>query len=228
MVGRQAKIKLNPSIKVNVDQAQLIEYNMVAVFKELRYTQVLSELARRLLPDHPAPLITEIPGQLLAVVYPDRRIECQFTNRRVLVTDKRSVTPGENPFGLVTLNALEAVSRSSGGDQAIVAYGYNYVLRLKEAGPTHYISTRFFSDTTKISHAFGGELQSIEFTAAVSIATAHCLASVTLRPAPNAAEVIEATVNYHYDGQSPALSAEEISRQVATKYDEFAQALRQL
>lgn len=74
---------------VNVDMAQLTEYNMAVVFRSLGFGQILSQLARRLLPKHPSPLIMETPNQIPAIVHPDRRIDCQFADRRVRVAEKR-------------------------------------------------------------------------------------------------------------------------------------------
>lgn len=213
---------------MNVDQAKLNEYNMVVVFRELRFTQVLTELARRLLPEHPSPLITEIPSRLLSVVYPDRGIDCQFANRRVQVRDKRGGIPGENPFPVIALNAIEAASQSSGGHEGIVAYGFNYTLHLREGQAANYLSARFFSNATKISQAFAGELRQIGFVAAISIPERRCLAKLTLMPVADAADLIEVVVNYHYEGQSPPLLSQGLTQQTATQYDEFLRVLREI
>lgn len=200
----------------------------MVVFREIRFTQVLSELARRLLPDHPSPLITEIPSQLLAVVYQDRRIACQFANRRVQITDKRGQIPGEKPLTTVAVNAIEAASQSSGGRKEIVAYGYNYTVHLTEPAAANFISARFFSDATKVSSAFKGELQGIGFEATINIPQRQCQVNFALAPVPNTVNLIQTVINYHYEGQSPPHSAEELSQQVAAQYDEFLQVLRQL
>lgn len=211
---------------MNVDTARLIEYNMVVVFRDLRFGQILSELARRLLPEHPSPLITEIPNQLLAVVYPDRQIECQFANRRVQVTDKRRVDPGEHPFPLIASNAIDAAVQSSGRD--IAAYGYNYVVHLQENAPAQYIASRFFQNADVIAEAVGGQLTSIGFTAQAHVPQEGCLLSINLGPVPNTQDLIQATVNYHYEGQSPADAALAIGDQVAALYKRFVDALHRL
>lgn len=81
---------------MDTSAAKLIECNVIMVFRELRFGQILNELARRLLPDYPTPLITEVPGQVLAVVFPDKRIQCQFANLQVRVTDTRGVAVADH------------------------------------------------------------------------------------------------------------------------------------
>ncbi len=206
--------------------AKLTGYNLVVVFEELRFGAPLNELARRLLPGHPAPLITEIPDQVLAVIYPERQIQCQFANRRVEVRDGRGVDPGIDPFGTVAINAIEAAARASG--KPIVAYGYNFDVNLSlgEDDPATFLRSRFLKDPHTLSQAFGGEVKAVGIKA--SIHRSDCEANFDVEPLDGKIGLVKAHVNYHYEGKSPPQQADMLVTQIRERYNEFLQALRQL
>lgn len=214
---------------MNTDQAKPIEYNIVVVFKEMRFTQVLDELAIKILPEHPAPLITKIPGQLLSIIYPDRNIHCQFANKRVQVSDKRGLTPGEHPFGLIASGAIKAAYYpAEKREDKIVSYGYNYAINLKQNEATSFISSRFFSNCDKIQNVFKGNLRSVGFETNIFISQKNCLAKFVLNSQAGISDIIIATINFHYESQIPPDTAEEINQQATSQYDEFFQILEKL
>jgi hypothetical protein len=207
--------------------AALAYYNIVVVFRELKFGPVLSELARKLLHGHPSPLITEIPNQVLAVVYPDRQIQCQFANRRVDVRDSRGTTPGAEPFPQVVINAVDAAREASG--EKIVAYGYNYELDmpLGEGDAGAFLRTTFLKRPGEIGDAFGGTVAAVGISASVTL-PGGCQATFGIGPIPERVGYAKAHVNYHYDSDKlpsdPVALAEEVER----KYQEFRAALERL
>jgi len=210
---------------VDTRNASLIQYNIVVVFQELRFGQVLYELARNLLPGHPSPLITEIPNQLLVVVYPDRKLQCQFANRRVEVRDNRDVGPGTEPFSQVAVKAVEAASQASGCN--IVAYGYNYVVQLPIGqDPGQFIRTRFFKSPETLGDAFGGEVGSVGIKASIKLA--DCKAIFDIEPVPDRPELIKAHANYHYERTKLPTDANALTEEIQQKYDEFKAAMERL
>jgi len=212
---------------VDTANATLVYYNIVVVFRELKFGPMLSEPARRLLEGHPSPLITEIPNQVLAVVYPDRQIQCEFADRRVKVTDGRGTEPGAEPFAQVVINATQAAGRASAAQ--IVAYGYNYELHIpvgeEDAGA--FLRTRFLSEAAKIGQAFGGTVGPVGISASVRLAD-DCQANFGIEPIPERPGYAKAHVNYHYEGKSPSLQSDELSAQAREKYQEFRAALGRL
>lgn len=207
--------------------ATLVYYNIVVVFRELKFGPVLSELARKLLHGHPSPLITEIPNQLLAVVYPDRQIQCEFANRRVKVTDGRGTEPGAEPFAQVAFSATNAASQASAAEP--VAYGYNYELHIpvgeQDAGA--FLRARFLRQHNEIGEAFGGTLDAVLIGASVRLAHDR-QANFDIEPIPERPGYAKAHVNYHYDKKSPPLGAEALTAEVRQKCDEFRAALERL
>jgi hypothetical protein len=213
--------------RVDTANATLVYYNIVVVFSELKFGPVLSELARKLLHGHPSPLITEIPNQVLAVVYPDRQIQCEFANRRVKVTDNRGTEPGAEGFAQVVVNATNAVTHASGAE--IVAYGYNYELHIpvgdQDAGA--FLRARFLRQHNEIGQAFGGSVEGVLIGASVSLGH-DCQANFEIQPIPERPGYAKAHVNYHYDKKSPPLELETLGAEARQKCDEFRAALERL
>ena len=213
--------------RLDTSGVRLASYNFVVVFEELPIGAVLHELARRLLPEHPSPLITEIPDQLLAVIYPERQLQCQFANRRVDVRDGRGVEPGIEPYGTVAINAVDSAKRASG--KGIVAYGYNFDVHLPLPGddPASFLKARFLSDPQKLGRAFDGDVRSVGVKA--SIQQADRQANFDIEPlADGGRGLIKARVNYHYEGGEPPLDAQALVTQVRERYEEFLAALGRL
>lgn len=212
---------------VDTANATLAYYTIVVVLRELKFGPMLSEPARRLLHGHPSPLITEIPNQVLAVVYPDRQIQCEFANRRVKVTDSRGTEPGADPFAEVVINATNAASQASAAE--IVAYGYNYELHIpvgeEDAGA--FLRTRFLRQASGIGEAFGGTVGAVGISVSVKLAD-DCQANFDIGPIPERPSHAKAHVNYHYERKSPPLEPEGLSAQAREKYDEFRAALEKL
>jgi hypothetical protein len=213
--------------RVDTTNATLAYYNIVVVFPDLKFGPALSELARKLLHGHPSPLITEIPNQVLAVVYPDRQIQCQFANRRVDVRDSRGTTPGAEPFPQVVVNAVDAAREASGKEP--VAYGYNYELDMplgeRDAGAV--LRTTFFKRPSDIGDAFGGTVGAVGISASVTLPDG-CQANFEIVPIPERAGYARAHVNYHYESGKPPSDPAALTQEVERKYDEFRVALDRL
>lgn len=207
--------------------AALASYNIVVVFRELKFGRVLSELARKLLQGHPSPLITEIPDQVLAVVYPDRQIQCQFANRRVDVRDNRGTTPGTEPFPQVAINAVNAAREASGAE--IVAYGYNYELDmpLGEGDAGAFLRTTFLKRPSEIGDAFGGTVGAVGISASVTL-PGGCRASFDIGSIPERPAYAKAHVNYHYERMEPPTDAGALAEEAEHRYGEFRAALEKL
>lgn len=210
---------------VDTRNAKLIYCNVVVVFRELRFGQVLYELARKLLPEHPSPVITEIPNQLLVVVYPERKLQCQFANRRVEVRDNRGIDPGSDPFSSVVMKAVEAASEASSAP--IVAYGYNYDVQLpigQDGG--QFIRARFFQKPEDLSHAFEGQVGNVGIKAAIKLADGQ--ANFAIEAVPDQPNLVRAHINYHYEERTRPPDATALTEEIQQKYDEFKAAMERL
>lgn len=193
----------------------------------MKFGQVLYELARDLLPGHPAPLITEVPNQVLAVVYPDRQLKCQFANRRVDIADARGSEPGTDPFVQVAMNAIGAARQAGGAQIPVVAYGYNYDVQLTlRMDSGDFLRSRFFSNPEALGSAFNGTVEAVGIK--VSVKTADCQANFDIEPILGQAKSVKAHVNYHFEGKAPPQEAEALAEQVMEKYRHFRQALERL
>ncbi|MFQ5880089.1 MAG: hypothetical protein ACE5IZ_07960 [Dehalococcoidia bacterium] len=212
---------------LDISGAKLAGYNLVVVFEELPIGAILHEMARRLLPEHPSPLITEIPDQLLTVIYPQRQIQCQFANRRVDVRDRRGMDPATEPFSTVAINAVEAATTASG--KPVVAYGYNFDVHLPLQGddPAVFLKARFLTDPNKLGQAFGGDVKTVGIKA--SIHRSDSQANFDIEPLLDGQTgLIKAHVNYHYERRKPPAQATELVTQIQERYQEFLTALQRL
>ncbi len=183
-------------------------------------------MTRRLFPGHPSPLITEIPDQLLAVVYPERQIQCQFANRRVDVRDGRGLDPGTDPFAMIAINAIEAARHASGQD--IIAYGYNFDVNLPLEGdePAAFLRMRFLNQPQRLGEAFGGEVHRVGISA--SVQRGQSQANFEIAPLGDGTGLLAARVNYHYEPGQPPENIESLSTEVRDRYGEFLAALERL
>lgn len=213
-------------VHLDTADARLVGYNIIVVLEELRFGAPLNELARRLLPGHPSPLITEIPDQLLAVIYPDKQIQCQFANRRVVVSDARGVDPGTEPFATIAIKASEAASTASG--KGTVAYGYNFDVYLPLTGsdPSAFVKDRFLTKPGQIAAAFSGDIQMVGIKA--TIRRHDCVANFDIEPAGDGMQAIKAHVNYHFEPGEPPRDSGAMESEMRDRYQEFLAALERL
>ena len=214
---------------MNIENAKLIHYDMVVVFSDLRFGQVLNELAKKIYPNHPSPLITEIPKQLLSIIYPDKNIQCQFANKRLQISDKRGAVPGEDPFSMIAVGAIEAATYPEKKEK-IIAYGYNYLVQLKQKNPTDYIKDHFFSaNFTQIeSKVFTGTIQNLGFNTIISVPKINGIVTFTLTSQDQNSDIITSQINFHYSNGNPPTTLDDINHQVTSQYDDFLKALREL
>lgn len=214
---------------MDTSSATLRAYNFMVVFRELRLNETLLTHARRLLPTLPNPLVTEIPNQLIGVVYPDQSIQCQFANRRVQVTHtSRTGLVGEAPFCEIAIAAVERARES--GSQDIIAYGFNFDVLFRELrnyhSPGQYIA-RFLVDPNLLAGIFGGSVE--DAGVKVTIGTTDCQVNFDLEGVPPEAPTeLKAHVNYHFASPSPPSDASELCRLMEQKHGDFFRALAAL
>jgi len=217
------------ALEMDTSSATLSAYNFIAVFRELRLNELLLRHARRLLPTLPNPLVTEIPNQLIGVVYPDHSIQCQFANRRVVVTHtSRNGIVGEAPFCDVAVAAVERARES--GSRDIVAYGFNFDVftKLRDYDrPGQYIIARFLADPNLLAAIFAGSVE--DAGVKVTVARADCQVNFDLEgQPPDAPTELKAHVNYHFADQSPPNDASELCQLMRQKHEDFFRALQAL
>jgi len=214
---------------VDTSSARLSGYNFIVVFRELRLNEVLLTLARKLLPVLPNPLVTEIPNQLIGVVYPDHAIQCQFANRRIDVRHTpRSEMVGEEPFCDVAVAAVEKTRES--GNQDVIAYGFNYdvLMPLRDYDrPGQYVVSRFIANANLLTAIFGGKVE--DGAIKVTISGEDCQVNFDLEGIPpDAPNRLKAHVNYHFADRLPPKDAAALCQVMQQKYGDFFRALQAL
>lgn len=214
---------------MDTSSARLSSYNFIVVFRELRLNEVLLMGVRRLLPALPNPLVTEIPNQLIGVVYPDHAIQCQFANRRVDIRHSpRTEMVGEEPFSDVAVAAVERAKES--GSQDVIAYGFNYDVQMQLRdydSPGQYIVNRFIANPNLLTAIFGGHIEDGKIN--VSIAGGDCRVNFDLEGIPpDAPNLLKAHVNYHFADQAPPNDAGALRELMQQQYEEFFRALQAL
>jgi hypothetical protein len=206
--------------------ARLTLASVVVAVPELRFGAVLSELVRKLWPAHPAPLITEVPGQVLTVIYPDKQLQCQFANNRVEVTDSRGLAAGADPFPLIAVNAFQALYTSSG--DKTVAHGFNFELHVPVVGhtPPSFVHGRFFLNPQQnIADAFQAQLSELGFIAIMD--RQGCRIQLLVEPSKLQAS-LRVHANFHFEGASPPLKEDEFRDTFEREYESFKDALSRL
>lgn len=210
---------------MDTSSATLSSYNFVVVFRELRLNELLLTYARKLLPTLPNPLVTEVPNQLIAVVYPDLSLQCQFANRRVDVRQTGRGPVGEPPFCEIGVAAVEKAKES--GSQQIVAYGFNFdvLIPLKVHDTAGQYVATYLADKESVGAIFGGSIKDAGVKVSIS---AECEVNFDLEGLPDAPNVLKAHVNYHYPDKSPPTDPAELCRLMQQKQEEFFRALNAL
>jgi hypothetical protein len=212
---------------MDTSSATLSGYNFIVVFRDLRLNEVLLTYARKLLPTLPNPLVTEIPNQLIGIVYPDHSIQCQFADRRVVVAQtSRTGLPGEAPFCDVAIAAVAKAIES--GNRDTVAYGFNFDVLLKGYDkPGQYITARFLADPNLLAAIFGGTIEDAGVT--IAVGTSDCRVTFDLEGVPrDAPNILKAHVNYHFADPSPPSDASKLCQLMQQKHGDFFRALQAL
>lgn len=210
--------------KVDIAKASLVVYNIVVVFRELRFTDLLRTAVRQLLPAYPNPLITEVPNQLIGVLYADQQIECQFANRRVEVRDRRGLV-GATPFCEIAVAATQKAVES--GSQPIVSYGFNYTMLIPleaDSRAGQYV-LKYLSEPERLGEAFGGKVTDVGINATVE---ADCEVNFDLGGVPDASNMLKAHGNYHFKDAEPPGEADKVRVALEAKYEDFCRALNAL
>jgi hypothetical protein len=209
---------------MDTSSATLRAYNYIVVFRELRLNEMLLTSARRLLPALANPLVTEIPNQLIGVVYPDHSIQIQFANRRVEVRHASELV-GEAPFCEIAIAAVQKARDA--GNQDVIAYGFNFDVLFTQLrdyhGPGQYIA-KFLADPSLLAAIFGGSVEDAGIK--VTIRTTDCQVNFQLEGTPpEAPTALKARVNYHFTDQPPPNDPSDLCRLMEQKYGDFFRAL---
>ena len=224
-MARTNRVTLARRKGMDTNSARLALYNVVVVFRELRLSELLRKSVRELLPTLPPPMITELPNQLLAIVFPDLQVDCQFANRRLHANDRQAGEVGRQLFCEIVVAAVSRAKEA--GNQTINAFGLNYdvlvpMTTYERAG--QYVE-KYLAERSGIAAAFGGSVTNAGIKTTIR---SDCEVNFDLEALSDQPQILKAHVNYHFDGQEPPADAPGLHELIADKYQAFFRALAAL
>lgn len=107
---------------MNIERIEVQRTNITVVFDRLELPEISRDALRQLLPGEPPPVLTDVPNELISLVYPTLQTIGTFGNRRISFDDtaqreiERSLLPG------LTLSAARLIR-----GPRVVAFGFNYI-----------------------------------------------------------------------------------------------------
>lgn len=106
---------------MKLEELHVRRTNITVVFDHLELSAISRDRLRELLPGEPAPILADVPDDMISVVYPGLQIAGTFGNRRISFDDMREREIGTSPLPALTLAAAHLIQAPR-----VRAFGFNY------------------------------------------------------------------------------------------------------
>ena len=144
---------------MDLNDVRLQFFNVVVVYESIDLLSISRDQVREIGQGLPQPLLTDIPGEILLVVYRDSRIHCQFDRRRLTL---QAQEPEERLIETDTVpSMLHRAIAAMRHPRAVQAFGLNYTVTGRLEGPVPvgaHLRDRFLADSNGTARALQGSL----------------------------------------------------------------------
>lgn len=206
---------------MDLDKLGIIQTNITIVYERLDLEVLDRNALRRDLVEGVAPVVTEIPNEMIALVYPQLQIACLLGDRRIRVNDGSQLSIGERPIAVIAVAADKLVNFK------VIAYGFNYnaVVSLKGVETSDvFLKDRFVKDPDGIEERIKGMIQAVSLRLLYS--RDHTAYQLTVEPEAN--DRIKVRLNAHFEKPDALPDAETLRAAFKREFEGFMTTLKAL
>jgi hypothetical protein len=206
---------------VDLEKFGIIQTNITIVYEKLDLEALDQNALRRDLVEGVAPVVTEIPNEMIALMYPQLQIACLLGDRRVRVNDGSQLPIEERPVAAIAVAADKLVNSK------VVAYGFNYsaVVSLKGVEtPGVFLKDRFLQDPDGIEERINGVINAVSLRLLYS--QDHTAYQLTVEPEAN--DRIKVHLNAHFEKPDALPDTETLQALFKREFETFLTTLKVL
>ncbi len=200
----------------------ILQTNITLVYDAVNLEDIdRNALRRQIVPETP-PVVTEIPGEMIALVYPTMQVACILGDRRVRVNDGSQQTIGNRPLAAITLATAGLIDR-----QRLLAYGFNYDILLTLSGVDdsgRLLTENFLLEPSQLAHRLNAQLHATS----LRLNYARQGTRYELALEPDQAGRIKAHLNVHFEGPECLPNADTLQASFQSEFDGLIATLRNL
>lgn len=206
---------------MDVESNVAIGTNITVVFETLDLEQVSRDELRSSLAELGRPVLTEIPDQMIALVYPEANVACVIGNRRIRVDFRKEGELGEDKVSHIASQARLVLAGLS-----MVAYGFNFDSVVTVVGPTsaeEHLKSVLVANSIELEAKLRGRLGATTIELGYLRDGKEC----TLRLQPISGRQIRAHLNVHF-ATSELPVPQELAQMVISEFDDLERILHEL
>lgn len=208
-------------LTMDIESNVAIGTNITVVLEALDLEQVSRDELRGALAELGKPVVSEIPDQMIALVYPGANAACLMGDRRIRANFSKEGELGEDKVSHIASQARQVLSGLS-----VVAYGFNFDSVVTIVGPMSAeedLKSALIANPTALETKLGGRIGA----ATVQLAYVKDSKECTLRLEPISDRQIRTHLNVHF-AVSELPAAQELAQMAISEFDELERILREL
>jgi len=206
---------------MDFDKLGITQTNITIVYERLDLEALDRNALRRDLVEGTAPVVTEIPNEMIALTYPQLQIACLLGDRRVRINDGSQLPIGERPIAAIAVATDKLVNSQ------VVAYGFNYDAVVSLTGVESsgiLLKDRFLQDPGGIEERLNGMIQAIS----LRLLYRHDRADYQLTVESEANNRIKVHLNAHFEKPGALPDAETLQISFKREFATFVTTLKAL
>ena len=206
---------------MDIESNVAIGTNMTVVLEVLDLDQVKRDELRASLGELGSPVVTEIPDQIIAFVYPQENAACIIGDRRIRANFSKEPQLGLEKVSYIITQARQVLSAFT-----MVAYGFNLDTVATTVGPVsseQQLKSALVHNPQALEAKLRGQLGAV----GVQLAYVRDQWEYTLRLQPISERQIRTALNVHFPvSELPTL--ELLIQSAVSEFDELKRILRDL
>jgi len=205
---------------VQFKQAVIAQTNITLVYESLSTSTIDLNRLRKELVGGLSPVITEIPDNAIALMYPQLQIGCMIGNNRVQVNDGSQEPVGSRPISAVVHAAHNIIGSK------LIAFGFNYeVLAVFDQDdlPASF-KARFLCNPEDLEARLGGTIHNVGLRLNYRRESVAC--QLVLEPVE--ISKLRAHLNVHFESVNQLPEANQLNASFQQEFDNFMQVLKAL
>lgn len=208
---------------MNIERIEVQRTNITVVFDRLELSAISRDGLRELLPGEAPPIVTDVPDELISLVYPTLQIMGIFRNRRIAFDDTGQREIDRSLLPSLTLSAAHLIR-----GPRVVAFGFNYVITAVVKNVDDFgmfLVDRLLKGRNRIEARLEGTLRGLSLR--LNYEREGVRYTLRVEPTDIGAAVLRSHFNAHF-AQDKLPRLKELNRMFSSELERMAEALGNL
>lgn len=210
-------------LSLNIEGIEVQRTNITVVFNRLELPEISRDALRELLPAETSPILTDVPDELISLVYPTLQIIGTFANRRISFDDSGQRQIDNSLLPALTLSAVRLVR-----GPRVMGFGFNYMIvaKIKNVDDVGmFFVRRLLKGRNRIERGLDGTLRGLSLR--LNYERQGVRYTLRVEPIEVGAAVLRSSFNAHFArDELPTLKV--LSRMFSSELGTMSEALKRL